>query len=212
MDINYKEKIMTIDIEKETADEHNKNVAKILEVLKQDLDEERFIHTLGVAFTASSLAMRYGENIFKANYAGLLHDSAKSIPNDKKAAICDELGIEVRDVERRNPHLLHAKLGAYRAKNVFGIDDNDVLNSIISHTTAARKMSALQKIIYLADFIEPGRIDDIKQMKEVRDMAFKDLDAAVFMTLEASLEYLKQKNAEVDPLSKEVYDALKVFF
>nr|MCR5083272.1 HD domain-containing protein [Parasporobacterium sp.] len=103
MDINYKEKIMTIDIEKETADEHNKNVAKILEVLKQDLDEERFIHTLGVAFTASSLAMRYGENIFKANYAGLLHDSAKSIPNDKKAAICDELGIEVRDVERRNP-------------------------------------------------------------------------------------------------------------
>ncbi len=212
MNINYKEQIMTIDIENENADEHNKNVAKILEVLKQDLNEERFVHTLGVAFTASSLAMRYGENIFKANYAGLLHDCAKSIPNDLKAGICDELSIEVRDVERRNPHLLHAKLGAYRAKVVFGINDEDVLNSIISHTTAARRMSTLQKIIYLADFIEPGRTDDIKQMKDVRDMAFKDLDAAVFMTLEASVEYLKRKKAEVDPLSEEVYEALKAFF
>ena len=88
--------------------------------LKEELDEKRYEHTIGVMYTAASLAMRYGVMMHQAILAGLLHDCAKAIPNDEKLELCKKYGIIVSDVERENPSLLHAKLGAYiaREKNI----------------------------------------------------------------------------------------------
>ena len=88
--------------------------------LKEELDEKRYEHTIGVMYTAASLAMRYGVMMHQAILAGLLHDCAKAIPNDEKLELCKKYGIIVSDVERENPSLLHAKLGAYIAREKYG--------------------------------------------------------------------------------------------
>ena len=88
--------------------------------LRKELDEDRYQHTLGVMFTASSLAMCHGADIQKAECAGLLHDCAKCIPNDRKLKLCQEYGIEVSKTEMKAQYLLHSKLGAYLAKEQYG--------------------------------------------------------------------------------------------
>ncbi len=117
--------------------------------LKEELDEKRYEHTIGVMYTAASLAMRYGVMMHQAILAGLLHDCAKSIPNDEKLELCKKYGIIVSDVERENPSLLHAKLGAYIAREKYGVMDDEVLHAIYVHTTGEPGMSTLDKILLL---------------------------------------------------------------
>ena len=92
--------------------------------LKREMDEGRYQHTLGVMYTSAALAMRYEYDIQKAQMAGLLHDCAKCIPNGKKLKLCEKHNIQITEVERRNPFLLHAKLGAFLAMHEYGINDN----------------------------------------------------------------------------------------
>ena len=127
------------------------NILKMQEKLKKYLDEDRFTHTQGVMYTSAALAMRYGEDVRKAQAAGLLHDCAKCIPNEKKISICEKNGIPISDAERINPFLLHAKAGAQIAKDKYKITDPDILNAIASHTTGRPGMSLLEKIVYIAD-------------------------------------------------------------
>lgn len=181
------------------------DMKKIRKKLEKSLDSKRYEHTLGVAYTASALAMSSGENPEKALLAGLLHDCAKCMSNEKKIAVCEKNKIAITEIERKNPFLLHAKAGCYLAKKQFHIHDTDVLNAILYHTTGRPRMSLLEKIIYIADYIEPGR-KHAPNLSEVRKMAFQDLDAALLQILSDILGYLKSSNVPIDPMTQETYD------
>lgn len=176
--------------------------------LVQELDEPRYQHTLGVMYTAASMAMRYGEDVEKALIAGLLHDCAKCIPGVEKIQMCNENGIEISDTEMKNPGLLHAKLGAFLAEKEYGVNDSDILMSIRSHTTGRPTMSLLEKIIYIADFMEPGR-KELPNMADVRKLAFEDIDKCLFRILKDSLVYLKSRDFAIDPMTEETYNYYK---
>ncbi len=186
---------------KETTIELQKKVKKCL-------DKERYRHTLGVAYTASALAMRYGEDTEKAFIAGLLHDCAKCIPNDEKYELCREYGIELSKSEQEIPSLVHAKLGAYLAANRYGIEDEDIIASVRSHTTGEPGMSLLQKIIFAADYIEPNR-SEAPDLSGVRKEVFDDIDGGVYRILSDTLKYLDRKGGKVDPMTRETYEYFK---
>ncbi len=181
---------------------------EIKKKIKKALDKYRYQHTLGVAYTASALAMRYGINIDDAFTAGLLHDCAKCIPNDEKFSLCEKYGIELKETEKRNPALIHAKLGAYIANKKYGIKDDDILASIRTHTTGEPGMSLMQKIIFTADYIEPGR-DQAPDLPLIRQLAFTEIDRAVEKILHDTLNYLNEKSAAIDPETAETYEFYK---
>lgn len=172
--------------------------------LINEIDEERYQHTLGVMYTAASMAMCHGEDVNKAMIAGLLHDCAKCIPGAQKITMCEEQSIAISEIERRNPGLLHAKLGTFLARERYGIKDCDILMSIESHTTGRPGMSLLEKIIYISDYMEPGR-KELPNMKDVRKLAFEDIDKCLFRILRDSLIYLKSLNRAVDPATEQTY-------
>lgn len=173
--------------------------------LKKELDKERFSHTLGVMYTAASLAMAHGVDMEQALYAGLLHDCAKCIPNEEKLALCKKYQIPVSKAEEHSPSLLHAKLGAYYAKNTYGIEDEEILHAIQVHTTGEPGMNALDKIIYIADYIEPNR-DQAPNLSSIRKTAFQSLDEAMKEILSDTLKYLEEKGGEIDPLTAKTYE------
>lgn len=181
------------------------DVKKIRKKMEKTLDAKRFEHTLGVAYTASSLAMCYGEDLNKALTAGLLHDCAKCIDNEKKIAICKKHNIPINEVERKNPFLLHAKVGSYLAMKRFNIHDQDVINAILNHNTGRPGMSLLEKIIYVADYIEPGR-KQAPNLPKLRKMAFQDLDKTLILILEDTLHYLKKTDMPIDNMTQRTYD------
>ena len=178
---------------------------KIMKKMEKALDAKRYEHTLGVAYTASSLAMSNGINFEKAFVAGLLHDCAKCISNEKKLEICNKHNIEISEIERKNLCLLHAKVGSYIAAKQFRISDRDILNAILFHTTGRPGMSQLEKIIYIADYIEPGR-KHAPNLPKVRKLAFQDLDEALLKILEDTLGYLGSVGGSIDPMTKRTYD------
>lgn len=178
---------------------------KIKKQLVKAMDSKRYEHTLGVAYTCAALAMRYGEDIQKAQLAGLLHDCAKCMDNEKKLHICKKHNIEITSAEYNNPFLLHAKVGGYLARTKYEIEDEDILNAIVYHTTGRPKMSLLEKIVYVADYIEPGR-DHASNLNDVRRLCFQNLDQGLLQILEDTLVHLKESKKEIDPMTRETYD------
>lgn len=184
------------------------NLRKIRKAMEKTLDSKRFEHTLGVAYTAAALAMKHGADVLKAETAGYLHDCAKCMSNEKRLSICAKHNISVNDIERRNPFLLHAKVGSYIAMQKFDVRDGDVINAILNHTTGRPDMSLLEKIVYIADYIEPGR-KQAPNLTEIRKLAFEDLDEALFRILGDTLVYLETVDGEVDPMTQKTYDYYK---
>ena len=182
---------------------------KMQKKLSKYLDEDRFEHTLGVMFTCASLAMVHGYDLKDAQAAGLLHDSAKCIPNKKKLKMCAEHNIPVTPFEKEHPFLLHAKAGSYLAKSEYHITDQDILNAILYHTTGRPGMSRLEKIVYVADYIEPSR-KQAPHLSDIRKLAFRDLDEALFRILKDTLEYLQGIGNTVDQMTQETYDFYQV--
>ena len=176
--------------------------------LKREMDEGRYQHTLGVMFTSAALAIRYEYDIQKAQMAGLLHDCAKCIPNGKKLKLCEKHNIQITEVERRNPFLLHAKLGAFLAMHEYGINDKEIVSAILNHTTGKPNMSLLDKIVYVADYIEPRR-NKAPNLTEVRKLAFMDLDEALYKILSDTLAYLDDGPGEVDEMTVKAYEYYK---
>lgn len=180
--------------------------------LKKHLSKERYQHTLGVAYTAIAMAMKYNPDtnnsdfIKKAEVAGLLHDCAKNMDNKKKLRICDKNDIPYTEMEAENAYLLHGKVGAFLAKNKFGVQDEDILNAITWHTTGRPNMSTLEKIIYIADYIEPYR-KPIPDLDSIRKLAFEDLDLTMKAILEHTIQYLQKNNKPFDPMTQKTYDS-----
>lgn len=182
-----------------------KFISRLSRKVKKVQDAKRFEHTLGVEFTAAALAMKYGASIVDARAAGLLHDCAKCLSDQERLKICEKHEIPVSEVERRNPFLLHAKVGAYLAETKYKVTDKpDILNAVRNHTTGREGMSLLEKIIFVADYIEPGR-RHAPNLAEIRQLAFEDLDGAVLRILEDTLAHLKQTGGETDPMTERVY-------
>lgn len=181
---------------------------KIAHDLKKELDRERYEHTVGVCYTAVALAMRYGYDLEKAELAGLLHDCAKCIPLEKKLKLCKKHNIPITEAEAAHPALLHAKLGAFLAKKEYDVADTEILEAIKNHTTGKPSMGLLDKIIYVADYIEPHRCK-APRLEVVRQTAFIDLDEALLMILGDTLQYLQERGIEIDPLTEETYQYYK---
>lgn len=179
-------------------------IVKLQKKLKSELDHDRYEHTIGVMHTAACLAMRYDEDIDRALLAGLLHDCAKCISAEEKLKMCKKNHIEISEAERENTGLLHAKLGAFLAKEKYGITDEGILQAIRVHTTGCPEMTLLDKIVYIADYIEAGR-KTLPNHAEVRKLAFCDLDDCLYRILEDSLVYLESKGSVVDPMTEQTY-------
>lgn len=189
----------------------NGGIMKRIEIekkLKKELDKERYTHTLGVMYTAAALAMAHHADVEKAMYAGLLHDCAKCVPNEKKLKLCKKYHIPISTTEKHSPFLLHAKLGAYYAKKIYKVNDSEILHAIQVHTTGEPDMNVLDKIIYIADYIEPNR-KKAPNLEEIRKIAFENLDKTMMQILSDTLEYLKEKGGELDPLTMNTYEFFK---
>lgn len=183
----------------------NKDVIRISDILKSELDVPRYEHTLGVMHTAACLAMKYDIQLMdKALLAAILHDCAKCIPHEEKVQICKDNAIKMNDAESMNPELLHAKVGAHLAKTKYGIEEQDILDAITFHTTGKPEMSLLEKIIYIADYLEPGR-DKASNLPIVRKLAFDNIDKCLFVILRDSVDYLKTRNIPIDPMTEDTF-------
>ncbi|HIW83042.1 MAG TPA: bis(5'-nucleosyl)-tetraphosphatase (symmetrical) YqeK [Candidatus Dorea gallistercoris] len=182
----------------------NRKIRKMQKKLKPHLDKDRYSHTLGVMYTAAALAMCHGADLDQALTAGLLHDCAKCIPGETKIRLCRRYHLNISEAEQKNPSLLHAKLGAFLAAKKYHVRDRDILNAIASHTTGRPHMSVLEKIIYIADYMEPGR-EELPNMGDVRKLAFQDLEECLYRILKDSLTYLNSKDMVIDPMTEKTY-------
>jgi predicted HD superfamily hydrolase involved in NAD metabolism len=184
---------------------------KLRKELSKELKPDRFDHTLGVAYTASSMAFVHGADSTKALIAGMLHDCAKCMSHEEQIKICEKNNIDVTDIERRNHSLLHAKVGMYLARTKYDVYDTEILNAIRWHTTGREDMSLLEKIIYIADFIEPNR-KPLEGMDDIRKEAFTDIDRCLAHILHDSVIYLKTIGKEVDDTTLNAYNYYKKFY
>ena len=167
--------------------------------LEKMLDEKRFIHSKNVAKESYNLACHYGENYEKAYYAGLLHDCAKKLDYDAQINIINKYNdYELMENELSYPKVIHALTGALIAKYEFGISDTEILNAIRYHTLGSVKMSTLDKIVYIADLISEDRI--YKGVEILKDLAYNNIDKAILMSIENTLNYLDDKRIQPDVL------------
>ncbi len=173
----------------------------IKEKMRHKLGIGRYEHTLGVAYTAACLAMRYGADAEAAEIAGLLHDCAKQYDNETLLKKCTKEHLPISEAERKNPSLLHAKLGAYLAEQKYDVADPEILNAIRYHTTGRPAMSLLEKIVYVADYIEPRRFK-APNLEKIRGLAFLDLDRAICEIMSDTLDYLKEMPESIDETTK----------
>lgn len=184
------------------------NRIEMREKLEKKLSPKRFEHSLGVEYTAACMAMCHDVDIEKAAVAGLLHDCAKYLSAEKKIKLCKENQLPISKYEYENPELLHGKLGAFYAKKKYGVEDPEILSAITYHTTGKEDMTALEKIIYIADFMEANR-KNIKNMGLIRKLAFTDLDSCLCQVMKNTIHYLVVKNAVIDDITLSAYEYYK---
>ncbi len=184
---------------------------KLRKQLEKELKPDRFEHTMGVAYTASSMAFLYGADVQKALIAGFLHDCAKSMSHEEQVKVCEKNNIEMTEVERKNHSLLHAKVGMFLAQRDYDIHDEDVLNAIRWHTTGRENMSLLEKIVYISDFIEPNR-KPLENMTQIRKEAFTDIDRCLAHILHDSVVYLQTIGKETDDATMKAYQFYKEYY
>ncbi len=178
---------------------------KIISRLKTKINEKRMEHSLGVEYTAACMAMVHGADVEKARIAGLLHDCAKGLPTKEKLEKARKHGLPVSKYEEKNPDMLHAKLGAFYARYKYDVMDEDILDAICYHTTGRPNMTLLEKIIFVADYIEPNR-KTLKEMEEIRREAFTDLDKCVVHILKNTLDYLENAVGDMDYMTQMTYN------
>ncbi len=178
---------------------------KMISRLKTKINEKRMEHSLGVEYTAACMAMVHGADVEKARIAGLLHDCAKGLPTKEKLEKARKHGLPISKYEEKNPDMLHAKLGAFYARYKYDVNDEEILDAICYHTTGRPNMTLLEKIIFVADYIEPNR-KSLKEMDEIRREAFSDLDKCVVHILKNTLDYLESSFCDMDYMTQMTYN------
>ena len=183
----------------------DERITEIRKHLKKKLNPMRYEHTLGVSYTCMALAMRYSADLDQAEMAGLLHDCAKRYDDVTIIRKCQEHGVELTESELRAPAVIHAKLGAWMAEHKYGITDPEILSAIACHTTGKPAMSLLDKILYVADYIEPRR-DKAPNLPALRRLAFEDLDEALYQILDSTRNYLKKTGTAEDATTEQTWE------
>lgn len=173
-----------------------------MEVLEKKLASRlksgRYLHCIGVRDCAVRLAERFSVDPHKAALAGLLHDCAREVPVENMLAAAREMRIAIDPVEEQVPLLLHAVIGARMLPSVYGIDDAEVQQAVSRHTVGGRNMTPLDKIIYLADMIEPNRM--YPGVEELRQMAFSaKLDEVMLTAFDQSILFILKKHTLLHP-------------
>ena len=181
-------------------DYRNLSEEELEQVVVSLLKPNRVAHVLGCRDMAVELAKRWGADVTDAARAGLLHDITKAIDGPLQLTLCSEYGTMLNDFSRRYPKTLHALTGSLVADRIFG-EKEAVVNAIRHHTTGKAHMSLLEKIIYIADYVEPNRT--IAGVDQLRHLAFTDLDAALKEGLQMTVSYLNEQGSEVSPESRE---------
>ena len=185
------------------ADWKNLPMEQLEKVVISLLKPNRVAHVLGCRDTAVELAKRWGADPIDAARAGILHDITKAIDGPLQLTLCEAYGKILSDFSRRYPKTLHALTGSLVAKRIFGENDQ-VVSAIEHHTTGKADMNLLEKIIYVADYMEPNR--NFPGVENLRELAYTDLDAAMKLGLQMTLEHLKRQGAEVSPASREALE------
>ncbi|MFD3447663.1 bis(5'-nucleosyl)-tetraphosphatase (symmetrical) YqeK [Microbacteriaceae bacterium 4G12] len=176
-----------------------------LEIVRKQMHEARYIHTLGVMETAIELAKRYGVDEKKAELAAIFHDYAKCRPIQEMEEIIQNEQLP-KDLLFYNKELWHAPVGAYLVEKEVGITDPDILQAIMYHTSGHEAMTMLDKVIYVADYIEPGR--KFPGVDEVRELARHDINKALLQAVKNTIQFLLERNQTVYPLTVLTYNAL----
>lgn len=179
--------------------------SKITEYIEQNLKKKRLIHTYSVAEEAKKLAEIYGESQQKAEVAALCHDMFRSASAETLNMYIKQFGLSQRLIN--NVNLAHSKVAAEIMKREYDIKDNDLINAVSFHTTGRAGMSTLEKIIFLADAIEPNR--KYPGVEETRRLAYIDLDKACISSLKRTIEYIKTKGEYLDPDTVNALNDLK---
>lgn len=169
------------------------NWTEIVADLKKNLSPKRFKHTLNVVAAAEQLADRFEVDLDQARLAALLHDCAKNMPNEKLLDYAKKHQLKIDRVSQNDPQLLHGPVGAVLVKERYGITDAAIQSAVCYHTTGSKKMSTLDKIIYLADYIEKDR--SFPGVDAIRAAAKTDLDQAVILALTNSICHVAQSGA-----------------
>ena len=178
----------------------NLPMEQLEQVVVSLLNPNRVAHVLGCRDTAVELAKYWGADPVDAARAGILHDITKAIDGPLQLTLCEAYGKILSDFSRRYPKTLHALTGSLVAERIFG-ENKAVVSAIEHHTTGKADMNLLEKIIYVADYMEPNR--DFPGVEKLRELAYKDMDAALKLGLEMTLEHLNRQGAEVSPESRE---------
>lgn len=189
----------------------NPSILSIQNKLQKELPEKRFQHTLGVAYTSVAIGFSLGYANPEILYlAGLLHDNAKCYTDEELLKISEENGFFISEVEKRNPSLLHDRVGALFARTKYNITDDIILKAIENHTTGRPEMSIEEKIIFVSDYLEPSRcFKSSPTLTELRQLMYKDIDAVVYHVLQNTIDYLKENNREIDTKSLITLDYYK---
>ena len=166
---------------------------------------KRVPHVIGCSETAKELALIHGADPVDAERAGILHDITKALTGADQLRLCERYGIIISDFEKSHTKLLHAVTGAAVAEHVFG-ENEAVCRAIRWHTSGRAEMTVLEKIIYIADYMEPNR--DFPGVETLRELAHTDLDAAMLMGLQMTAEHLRNQGAEMGRHSIEAIEFL----
>jgi predicted HD superfamily hydrolase involved in NAD metabolism len=173
-----------------------------LEIIRFKLSRSRFKHCLHVASTAREMAAQYGLDEEQAYLTGLLHDYGKGISGQDLIDLAEEFGMVLTPIDREVPDLLHGPVGAFLLAEELDIDDNELLHAVSTHTLGALDMNALDKIVYLADMVEPGR--DYPGMERLRCLAMRNLDSGMLLGLETTIKYCIERGRLLHPRTVEV--------
>ena len=186
------------------------SIEEILKWLKNNLNEERYEHSIGTAEMARDLAAKYYQNEERAYIAGLLHDCAKCLPTEKLLEIIDNEHLDVDSIEKMNYKTLHAPVSAFVAKTDFGVSDEEILSAIRWHTIGKLNMSDFEKIIYLADKIETRTRED-EYANPIRECLSgpKGLDCAMLQSYKLTIKSLVDRNLKICPMTIDIYNHLE---
>lgn len=175
----------------------------ILQAVQKKMSAKRFQHVLRVEESAIALARQYNGSVEEASIAALTHDYAKERSDEEFRYVIQEQGFD-RELLNWGNAIWHGVVGAYFVRTELGIDDERILQAIRLHTTGAAKMTLLDKIIYVADYIEAGR--NFPGVEEARRLAKLDLDQAVAYETQRTLQYLIEKKLPIYPKTLETYN------
>lgn len=177
---------------------------QLLEKLQTVMSYKRFKHVLGVEKTAIHLATINGYDTAKAGLAGLLHDYAKELSDETFLSLIDQYHLDP-DLKKWNNNIWHGMVGIYKIREDLGVSDSEILNAIKIHTVGSSKMSLLDKIVYVADYIEPGRQFDL--VIKARQIAEHDINAAVAYETMHTVAFLASKAQPIYPQTIDTYNS-----